>query len=224
MPVKRFALEIGAGSGVALVDLSVPPDPWTLLVLGHGAGGDSHAAVLVGVRDALVSVGAAVALVDQPYRVAGRRAPDRAERLDEAMLTVVAALLWRVGGVPLVLGGKSNGARVGVRIARTAGAAAVVVLGFPLVPPGRQDRSRAGELDAGCPVLVVQGSRDTFGTPAAVRAAAGGLQVHVHTIAGGDHSFVARRSDGRTTADCLAEVAGTVTGWVQTMVLPRRPG
>lgn len=224
MPVKRFALEIGAGSGVALVDLSAPLNPRTLVVLGHGAGGDSHAAVLVGVRDALVSVGAAVALVDQPYRVAGRRTPDRAERLDEAMLTVVAALQGRVGGVPLVLGGKSSGARVGSRIARPAGAVAVVALGFPLVPPGRPDRSRAGELDAGCPVLVVQGSRDTFGTPAAVRAAAGGLPVDVHEITGGDHSFAARRSDGRTTADSLAEVASTVTHWVQTRMLPWSSG
>jgi len=213
-PAKRIQLEIAAGAGTARVELSTPERPSVLVVLGHGAGGDSQAAVLVNLREALLAMGAAVALVDQPYRVAGRRAPDRADRLDAAMLTVVDALRDRVGGVPLVVGGKSSGARVGCRIAAAAGAAAVVALGFPLVPPGRPERSRAGELDAGCPVLVVQGSRDSFGTPAAVRSAAGELPVVVREVTGGDHSFVARRSDGRSTTECLAEVASTVADWV----------
>ena len=133
------------------------------------------------------------------------------------MLAVVSKLRSRLGDVPLVLGGKSSGARVGARIARAAGAAGVVALGFPLIPPGHPDRSRGFELDAGCPVLVLQGSRDSFGSPAAVLAAAAGLPVDVHEVASGNHSFVARRADARTTADCMAQVATTVTAWVRAL-------
>lgn len=192
--------------------------PAALVILGHGAGGDSRAPVLVAVRDALVAASVATALVDQPYRVAGRRAPDRADRLDAVMLELACRLRTRLGGVPLIVGGKSSGARVGCRIARQAGAAGVVALGFPLGPPGRPATSRAAELDAGCPVLVLQGSRDSFGGPGAVRQAAGLLPVAVHEVAGGDHSFVARRADARTTVECLAEVATTVTAWVRALV------
>jgi predicted alpha/beta-hydrolase family hydrolase len=147
--------------------------------------------------------------------VAGRRAPDRADRLDAAMLAVVATLRAELPGVPLIVGGKSSGARVGCRTARALGAAGVLALGFPLTPPGRPDRSRAAELDAGCPVLVLQGSRDSFGTPADVRLAAKRLPVEVHEVAGGDHSYAARRGDERTTADCIAEVAAVAAAWVQ---------
>jgi hypothetical protein len=176
--------------------------------------------MLLGVRDALVASGVAVGLVDQPYRVAGRRFPDRAATLDVAMTAVAAWCAERVGPAPLLLGGKSSGARVGCRAARQVGAVGVVALGFPLVPPGRTHLSRAAELDAGCPVLVVQGERDAFGTPDAVRAAAAGLPVTVHAVAGADHSFVARRVDGRTSRDCAAEASAVVTRWVCELATP----
>jgi hypothetical protein len=170
--------------------------------------------VLVAVRDRLVADGLAVGLVEQPYRVAGRRVPDPAPMLDQVMTEVAGWAATSVPGAPLVLGGKSSGARVGCRVARDLGAVGVVALGFPLVPPGRPDRSRAAELAAGCPVLVVQGTRDAFGTPDEVRAAAGDLPVTVHEVAGADHSFAARRVDGRSSRECLAETAGVVTEWV----------
>jgi predicted alpha/beta-hydrolase family hydrolase len=183
-------------------------------LLFHGAGGGMTAAVLLGVRDALLKSGWDVARLDQPYRVAGRRAPDPAHYLDEVALLAVDAVR---DGAPLLLGGKSSGARVACRIARPARAVGVVVLGFPLHPPGRPDRSRADELTGvRVPALVLQGTRDSFGTPAEIRAAIGRRRgITLHPVEGGDHSFAARKTDGRTTADCLAEVARTAATWAQ---------
>lgn len=136
------------------------------MVLGHGAGGGIGAPDLVAVTAALVAAGWTVARVEQPYRVLGRRAPDRAARLDDAWVSVVGALRRRYRG-PLVTGGRSSGARVACRTAAQVGAAAVVCLAFPLRPPRSPQVSRADELAmAGCPVLVVQGERDPFGSPA----------------------------------------------------------
>lgn len=185
------------------------------MLLGHGAGGDSAAPSLVVVAESLAAAGFAAVRFDQPYRVAGRRAPAPAAQLDEAAYDVVAHLRTTYGEIPLVLGGKSSGARVACRIAASVGAVGVVALGFPLWPPGKPDRSRAPELEqAGAPVLVCQGDRDVFGTPADLAVAMRGLPGAVHAVASGDHSFVARRSDGRTTAQNLAEVAEVVAAWV----------
>lgn len=142
--------------------------PVSLLVLGHGAGGDVDAPDLVAVHDAAVAAGVRVALVTQPYRVAGRRAPAPAGHLDEAWAAVVDHL--RDGadtGLPLICGGRSSGARVACRTAPALGAVAVLALAFPLHPPGRPEQSRADELPADLPTLVVNGDRDPFGVPAA---------------------------------------------------------
>ncbi|MGA5301962.1 alpha/beta family hydrolase [Nucisporomicrobium flavum] len=139
--------------------------PAALLVLGHGAGGDVDAPDLTAVHDAAVAAGVRVALVTQPYRVAGRRAPAPAGHLDEAWTTVVAGI--REEGLPLIVGGRSSGARVACRTAHALGAAGVLALAFPLHPPGKPDRSRADELPADLPVLVVNGDRDPFGVPEA---------------------------------------------------------
>ena len=187
------------------------------MLLGHGAGGDSSAVSLVAVTEGLVAAGLVVTRFDQPYRVAGRRAPAPAAQLDEAAYDVVEALRATavLAGLPLVLGGKSSGARVACRIASSVSAVGVVALGFPLRPPGRPERSRAEELAlAGCPVLVCQGERDVFGPPRAVEQAMRGLAGAVHAVAGGDHSFVARRAEARTTVQNLAEVTEVVTAWV----------
>ncbi len=143
--------------------------PRSLLVLGHGAGGDIDAPDLVAVRDAAVTAKVAVARVTQPYRVAGRRAPAPAAHLDEAWTAAVHAVQAARGlrRLPLVVGGRSSGARVACRTAGTLGAVGVLALAFPLHPPGRPERSRAGELDTGRPTLVVNGGRDPFGVPIA---------------------------------------------------------
>jgi uncharacterized protein len=142
-----------------------------LLVLGHGAGGGIDAPDLIAAAEAGTAREMSVALVEQPYRVAGRRSPAPARQLDQAWLAVVAALGGsgdRRGG-PLIVGGRSSGARVACRTALLTGAAGVLCLAFPLHPPGKADdpsKSRQPELDgAGVPVLVVQGERDPFGRP-----------------------------------------------------------
>src|SRR6188768_2097452 len=141
------------------------------LVLGHGAGGGVEARDLVTARDAALAEGFAVALVEQPYRVAGRRSPAPAKQLDAAWIAVVEYL--REGPFaerPLVAGGRSLGARVVCRTAEATEAIGVLCLAFPLRPPRRTKPapSRLPELDAvAVPTLVVQGENDPFGMPPA---------------------------------------------------------
>ncbi|WP_213452559.1 alpha/beta hydrolase family protein [Rhizomonospora bruguierae] len=162
------SIEIDTPRGPARVSLDQPARPARcLLLLGHGAGGDVTAPDLVAVRDAAVAAGAAVALVTQPYRVAGRRTPPPAPHLDEAWAVVAAAVAPRYPGVPMVFGGRSSGARVACRAAAPLGAAGVIALAFPLHPPDRPERSRAAELPTTVPTLVVNGDRDPFGVPGA---------------------------------------------------------
>jgi uncharacterized protein len=137
-----------------------------LMVMTHGAGGGVDTKDVLAASEAAAGLGAAVARVLQPYRVRGARAPGSAERQDEAWLEIIAELRRRHPGIPLVQGGRSNGARVACRTAVAAGATGVVALAFPLHPPGRPESSRADELrGAGTDVLVVNGERDPFGVP-----------------------------------------------------------
>jgi predicted alpha/beta-hydrolase family hydrolase len=163
----RHSDEIETPRGPARVDTDLPVGPvGTLLVLGHGAGGDVDAPDLLAVRDAVVEAGVGVIRVTQPYRVAGRRAPAPAGHLDEAWRAVLTALRARHPAVScVVVGGRSSGARVACRTAGAVGAAGIVALAFPLHPPGRPERSRADELATGLPTLVVNGDRDPFGVP-----------------------------------------------------------
>ncbi len=143
------------------------PSASAALVLGHGAGGGVGAADLQAAKTAALEAGFTVVLVEQPYRVAGRRSPAPAAQLDAAWLAVVAALRKRdLKGLDVIAGGRSSGARVACRTAADAGAAAVLCLAFPVHPPGRPEKSRLDELDAvTVPTLVVQGDRDPFGMP-----------------------------------------------------------
>jgi uncharacterized protein len=159
-------VEIDTGSGPAQVELDKPGQPTFLFVLTHGAGGGVDSPDLLAAREAGRQLGGAVARVLQPYRVRGARAPGSPDRQDAAWLEIIEALRRKVPRVPLVQGGRSNGARVACRTAQAAAARAVVALAFPLHPPGRPDRSRAGELRAaGTDVLVVNGAQDPFGIP-----------------------------------------------------------
>ena len=160
--MRSFSLETPRGpAGIRITDPGGPPV--SLLVLGHGAGGDVTAPDLTAVHDAAVAAGVRVALVTQPYRVAGRRAPAPVGQLDEAWTAVVGQI--REEGLPLLLGGRSSGARVACRTAPALGAAGVLALAFPLHPPGKPEKSRAGELPVAIPTLVVNGDRDPFGVP-----------------------------------------------------------
>ena len=177
------------------------------LVLGHGAGGGIEAPDLLAARDAGRSLGLQVVRVEQPWRLQGRRVAEAPVRLDAAWTAVVAAL--SAGGGPLVLGGRSAGARVACRTAGALAADGVLALAFPLRPPGRPDRDRGSELLLPRAArLVVQGERDAFGFP----APSDGVEVHV--VAGADHAFAVRRRDGRTAADVRAEVERVVRAWL----------
>jgi predicted alpha/beta-hydrolase family hydrolase len=178
--------------GPAGVRISEPDGPAVSLVaLGHGAGGTVDAPDLAAVHDVLVPAGVRVALVTQPYRVAGRRVAAPVNQLDEAWSAVVAELTAAYPTVPLIVGGRSSGARVACRTAASLGAAGVLCLAFPLHPPGKPEKSRAAELPAELPTLVLNGDRDPFGVP----EPRPGLEVQVRP--GATHDL---RKDVTTTA------------------------
>jgi predicted alpha/beta-hydrolase family hydrolase len=187
--------------GPARVHLEALDRPRGVLVLGHGAGGGVTARDLVTATEAGRRAEMTVALVEQPYRVAGRRSPAPAHQLDAAWLAVLERL--RNDDLPLVVGGRSSGARVACRTAEASGAVGVLCLAFPLQPARAGSASRLPELDAvGVPVLVVQGRNDPFGIPPP------GPERTVVQVAG-DHSL---RSD-------LPSLAAAVEEWLE-RVLP----
>jgi uncharacterized protein len=194
--------------GQANVHLHPAEKPRAALVLGHGAAGGVTSPDLVAVTDAALAEGLTVALVEQPYRVAGRRAPAPPRQLDAAWTAVVEHLRSdELQGLPLIVGGRSMGGRVACRTAGATGAVAVLCLAFPLQPPRRSTEapSRLPELDAvTVPTLVVQGEKDPFGIPpeAAHRTVA---------LVPGNHSLKAD----------LPAVAAAAQDWLR-RVLPSR--
>jgi uncharacterized protein len=159
-------LELDTPHGPARAHLRDARAPRGWLVLGHGAGGGVESPDMKGATQAGLDAGLSVALVEQPYRVAGRRSPAPAAQLDTAWVAVLEQL--PLDALPLVAGGRSSGARVACRTAADTRAAAVLCLAFPLHPPGRPEKSRLDELDAvAVPTLVVQGASDPFGLPPA---------------------------------------------------------
>lgn len=201
---------IGTPAGEARVDVRPATAGQRLtLVLGHGAGGGIEAADLVALADVLPGRGVTVVRVEQPWRVAGRKVAGAPATLDRAWLAVLAGL--GLTG-PVAVGGRSAGARVACRTARTVGALACVALAFPLHPPGRPERSRLAELeDVGMPTLVVQGERDPFGGPQAFPRRDHAPYV-VHAVPGADHSFRVPAAGDR--ARTLTDLAGAVGDWL----------
>ena len=198
-------MEIMTGSGLARAELDgdgPTGTPRFLLILTHGSGGSAGSPDLLAVRDAALGLGGQVGRVTQPYRVKGARAPGSPVRQDAAWIEIVAALAALAPGLPLVQGGRSNGARVACRTAAAVGARAVIALAFPLRPPGPGGQSRVAELRAagagGAAVLVVNGERDTFGIPGA------GDADRVVIVPGETHSLKGHR----------AVIAGAVTEWL----------
>lgn len=160
-------VEIETPSGTAWADIDRPAgDPLGVLYIGHGAGGGVEAPDIRAARDGAIAANLIVARITQPYRVAGRRTPVPAPRLDEAWLAVTGTLTEQLGNPLTVHCGRSSGARVACRTAAVTGAVAVIALAFPLHLPGRPERSRLDELELPTvPVLVIQGEKDTFGMP-----------------------------------------------------------
>ena len=164
-------MEIRTSYGAARAEIDAQAGAAFLVVLTHGAGGGVSTPDLLAAGDAAAGLDGTVVRVTQPYRLRGARAPGSAARQDAAWLEIIEALRAGFPGLPLVQGGRSNGARVACRTARAAGARAVLALAFPLHPPGRPGASRAAELrEAGTEVLVVNGDRDPFGVPGSADA------------------------------------------------------
>jgi predicted alpha/beta-hydrolase family hydrolase len=200
-------LDVDTPHGAARVHIRHADEPRGWLVLGHGAAGGVTSRDLVAATEAALAGGISVALVEQPYRVAGRRSPAPAHHLDAAWVAVVERLRSdALEGIPLVTGGRSAGARVACRTAAATGAVGVLCLAFPLIPPrragGKPAVSRLPELDAvEVPTLVVQGERDRFGIPP-------GSALRTVVTVSGDHSL---RSD-------LPAVAAAVRAWLHGVV------
>ena len=200
-------MEIETPHGLARAHVYEPSDAVGALVLGHGAGGGITARDLATATDVALSLGTTVVLVEQPYRVAGRRSPAPAAHLDTAWVATVEHLRAdTLGSLPLVVGGRSSGARVACRTADRLGAYGVLCLAFPLQPPrrrtGAEPPSRLDELDGvTAPVLVVQGARDPFGMPPAGESRS-------VAVVEGDHSL---RTDH-------ASIAGAIRGWLPTVL------
>ena len=199
--------------------------PRAVLALGHGAGGGVDARDLRLVASTLPEVGVAVARFEQPWRVAGRRIAEAGSRLEGAWFeAVISHPPLGEGGLPLLVGGRSAGARVACRTAVSLGALGVVALAFPLHPPGRPDRSRADELPA-LPILVVQGDRDAFGDADEVNASADSRLATV-PVPGADHSLRVSRRGPITQTEADEIVSLGVQRWVVALVrgnLPRSP-
>jgi predicted alpha/beta-hydrolase family hydrolase len=204
-------LEIDTPFGTANAHLNEAAGPRAALVLGHGAGGGVQAKDLVAVANVAHSSGVSIVLVEQPYRVAGRRSPAPAHQLDAAWMAVIDHLVaGELQNLSLVVGGRSSGARVACRTAEAVGAAGVICLAFPLLPPRRSGakpaQSRLPELDAvPVPTLVVQGRRDPFGLPPPTQ------RREVVQVAG-DHSL---RTD-------LGAVSEAVRAWLNRVILEPR--
>jgi predicted alpha/beta-hydrolase family hydrolase len=199
-------LAIDTARGKANAHLHHAGDPKAALVLGHGAGGGVGSRDLVAATEAALGEGISVALVEQPYRVAGRRSPAPAPHLDEAWIAAVAGLVaGELAGLPLIVGGRSMGARVACRTAEATGAVALLCLAFPLQPPQRKSGppspNRLPELDAvTVPTLVVQGERDPFGMPPA-----------------GKNRIVARVPGDHSLRTDLDAVAAAVREWLRSV-------
>lgn len=199
--------EIETPQGPARLVRHRSPRPRATLVLTHGAGRGIDAPDLAALAAGLPRRGISVALVEQPWRVAGRRVASRPEALDEGFVAVVNRLRPRT---PMFVGGRSAGARVACRTGKDLGAVGVVALAFPLHPPGRPEKSRVDELlGSELPTLVVQGERDSFGGPGEFPP-----QQSLVGVPDADHSFKVSKRAATTSDQALSAVVDAVAAWV----------
>ena len=196
-------------------------DARAVLWLGHGAGGGIDALDLAALAEALPAAGVTVVRYEQPWRVAGRKVAPRPAALDVGWLAAAPHVTRIADGRPLVVGGRSAGARVACRTAQTVAAAGVVCLAFPLHPPGKPERSRIDELLLpSVPRLVLQGDRDTFGTADDVRAALAATpaaDVRVTAVPGADHSMKVLKSSPVGATAVARRVVDEVRTFVESL-------
>ncbi|MFD8208417.1 alpha/beta family hydrolase [Streptomyces sp. NPDC059695] len=203
---------VSTDAGEARITWYAGTRPWAVLALGHGAGGGVEARDLQALAGGLPAEGVTVALVEQPWRVAGKKVAPAPKTLDTGWRGLWPALAKP--GLPVIAGGRSAGARVACRTGRELGALAVLALSFPLHPPGRPERSRAEELlSTGLPTLVVQGGNDPFGRPGEYPEGAYGLV----EIPNGDHGFAVPKRAPLGQDEALALLVSGVTEWISAL-------
>ena len=201
-----------------------PPEPSrraATLILAHGAGAPQSSAFMVDFARGLARRGCQAVTFNFPYTEQGRRLPDRAPTLEACFRDVIAAIRARadLGTGPLVIGGKSMGGRIASHLAAQglADLAGLVALGYPLHPPGRPEQLRALHLARiRQPMLIVQGSRDAFGTPEELRPVLGplGATATLHVVEGGDHSFKVPKRGPITQEEVFERVQEEIARWI----------
>ncbi|WP_107407550.1 alpha/beta hydrolase family protein [Streptomyces griseus] len=201
---------VGTEAGTARITWFPAGDARLVLALGHGAGGGVEARDLQALAAALPARGVTTALVEQPWRVAGKKLAPAPRTLDAGWRGLWPALT--AAALPVVAGGRSAGARVACRTAGELGAHAVLALSFPLHPPGRPEKSRADELlGTGVPTLVVQGGRDPFGRPEEFPAGAH----RIVEVPYADHGFAVPKKAPPAAHRPMDVLTAAVAGWLE---------
>jgi predicted alpha/beta-hydrolase family hydrolase len=181
------------------------------LVLNHGAGKGEDSRDLVALAEALPRNGISTFRIEQPWHVAGKKVAASPDRLDDATIACLNAVRVRT---PVVLGGRSAGARVACRLASRLGAVGCIALAFPLHPPGHPEKTRLAELlGVGLPTLVVQGERDSFGRPDEFPTS-----VEMVAIPDADHGFAVPKRAALSQEETLAVVVEAVIEWITVRV------
>ncbi|MBC2868122.1 alpha/beta hydrolase family protein [Streptomyces mexicanus] len=199
---------VETGAGTARVTWHPARKARLVLAAGHGAGGGIEARDLQALARVLPAHGVSVALVEQPWRVAGKKVAPAPKTLDAGWRGVWPVLA--APGLPVVSAGRSAGARVACRTARELGAHAVLALSFPLHPPGRPEKSRAEELlGTGVPTLVVQGGKDPFGRPQEFPDG----DFRLVEVPYGDHGFAVPKKAEISQERALEIIADAVVQW-----------
>lgn len=191
--------------------------PVATLLLNHGAGGGVDSQDLVALARELPRQGVSVIRVEQPWKVAGKRVAPRPAVLDECLVAATNTMRTRT---PLVVGGRSAGARAAVRTAEQLGASGCLALAFPLHPPGRPERSRLAELESvPLPTLVVQGERDPFGRPEEFPD-----DRDLAVVPGADHGFKVARRGEVSQAEALTIIVEAALEWIVREIVGNRSG
>jgi len=217
-------LKVSLETGAATTALVYPAfSPIATLILGHGAGAGQRSAFMVNMARMVATLGVDVVTFNFLYTEQKRRIPDRPPVLESCYRAIIDGVRNHLesASARLFIGGKSMGGRIATQVAAADGdlpVTGLVLLGYPLHPPGRPEQRRDKHLPAiGRPMLFVQGSRDAFGTPAELSPVLESLdrRATLHVVAGGDHSFKLSRTDAAVQAAALDDVARTVVEWIQ---------
>jgi predicted alpha/beta-hydrolase family hydrolase len=226
--VKRpteIAIPIDRGTVTAIV-YAADGAAEAALVLAHGAGAGQRSTFMTTFAGAIAERGLDAVTFDFPYTEQGRRMPDRRPALEACYRAAIAAVVREVPGAArgLFIGGKSMGGRIATHVAAADGDQridGIVLLGYPLHPPGRPGERRDSHLPAvGRPMLFVQGSRDTFGTPAELEPVVGALTpaATLHVVDGGDHSFKVAGADARRQTAILGGIQQAIVEWIRGVI------